>query len=427
MTPIEFVKKAFGILAGAVDVKLDCALPTLRYVGRVSELEYACGVDGNTFYALHAFATCPRSYMLRYLLAKPLSIPFYEQVQETVREIIADEARGSIRRDEMPLKFAALYDELVKGPFPIHQPKVNWPESWKHAVCDYMTKYNPEWERRGWKVKDAYIPVSADVAGSRISGVIDLLLENEVGEYAIVVHDAGSTVYRAKRTGEIKELIETKRDLEDLKRRAYVYGECLAQSNPRCVAKIREIILNLYKPKSKEPFEMSFPWRDEERVNALRWAGWATRLIGEATEDRDWPAAELLRSGGGGVAEPDDNYCQERCTSCLRCHWAGMHPEELKAFTDVTKVTAVPQKYIGAKIRLRNGLDKNQRILDYPIEVVLDDGKARKVSKLKAVLQEMGLQVIGDLEGKRVSDFFGTANFGAKKLELILKLFYEVS
>ena len=425
MTPRDFIEKAFGILAGTIDVKLDYTLPTLQYVGRVRELEYACGVDKNTFYALNAFATCPRSYMLRYLLSKPLSIPFYEQVQEVVREVIADEATGRIRRGEMSSRFAKLYDELVTGPFPIHQQTVNWPESWKRAVGDYMAKYNPEWEQRGWRVKDAYIPVSVVVAGGQIYGAIDLLLKNEAGEYAIVVHDAGGTVYRAKRTGEIKELIETKRDIEDLKRRAYVYGVGLSQSNPECAGKLREIIFNLYRPKSKDPFETVFQWNENDCANALKWVNWASELIVQAAEDRDWPAAELLRSGSGGAAKPDDDYCRERCTSCLRCHWAGMHPEVLKAFTDVTKVTSLPQKYIGVKIRLRDDLDKSQPILDYPKEVTLDDGKSRGASKLKAVLQKMGLKLIGDLDRLRISDFFATPNFGETKVELILKLFYE--
>lgn len=425
MDCMAWLKNAFGALTGNVDRSLDCVMPTFRYGERLNECDLECGTDPDTFYALDTYAQCPRAYMLKYLAKMPLSIPFYAEVMEAVRETIAEFGKGRVKRDEMSADFSKRYDELVVGRFPIHRPGKDWAADWKVQVGACFEAFSPMWEFDGWDVVDAYVPVMGDVSGHKIKGVVDLLLKNDSGEYALVVHDDGSGIYLKKDGSLTEDDSQSRTQIERLTRKGYLYGLILESRNANVKGRISRLIINLVKPKSsKVPRVLVASWTELGAEKVRAWAAEITSLIASSTARRSWPCLVPLRIAKGVLAA-DDDFCHERCVHCVNCRWAGMHPEEVSEYTDVTKIERMPQKYLGIGIELRADLDKGANVFEFKETATLDAGKIVKVTTVRRVLENLAVKKIGDLEGKNIDDLFNTPSCGVTKLEAMIALFYK--
>lgn len=425
----EFLQRAFDKFMGtAADLPLDYALPTLKSVGGMNECDMECGTDPNSFYVLDSFALCPRAYLLKYLVKRPLSIPFFAEVQEAVRETVAQYVMDGLPHALLRSTFERLFDEFAtKGSLPIFYPKKDWRGDWRREVGDYFANYAPTWEAQGWRAVEALYPVAGDIEGFSLKGVIDLVLKNREGEYALVAHDFNDVFMR--KDGVVSQY-EDQKIIANLSRKMYLYGHLFARQNAEASGCIKKIFLDFYHPsKTNEPFEIEVNWSPEDEAEAIAWVGRMVRGIADATETKQWPAAEILKKDKEGRVAVDRHFCQQRCPHCLSCRWAGWHwPELAKKFgLPENQIVFLPQKYIGAKIALKRGLDLQMPVLKYPGTFMCEDGKERKVSGSKSVLVNMGVQTIGDLKDKTILDFAATVGCGQAKLETLLGLFYDVT
>ncbi len=425
MTAKEFLEKVFGALLGDVDMSLPVVMPTLYQLGGVDEYSLEVGTDPNTFYAIDTYSLCPRAYMLKYLAGFPLSVPFYAQVLKCARDTIAKYVLGNITKEKMYSCFQSMMSEIVVGPFPIHVQGKDWCGDYAKSFKEIFEHFEPLWEREGWIVSDTCVPICLKRDGLDISGTIDIVLKNEVGQYAIVIHELGGAVY-VNKSGEVSDDEEGMSVVRQLKRKAYLYATALFDADAR-VDKLSVVMLNLLKPKSRnESCVLKYEWNDLEAEQSLSWAQSKLRQIRCSTDKKEWPAVEVYRHGRDGKSEPDRNFCQQRCVHCLACRWAGWHPEKIERFTGGKDIAQLPQKYIGVRLRLKPGLDHDIAIGQYKGTCVLDSGKAKSASFVKKVLEKANVSVIGDLEGKSICDFASVTGCGVAKIDTIVGLFYDV-
>ena len=422
----EFLKAAFERFIGAPDIELP-VMPVLLRVGETSEYALEAGTRADTVYALETFSLCPRAYLIKHLAQKPLSIPFYAQVTEAVRETIAGVARRELSGENQASWFETRFNELVKGPFPIHKGEKDWKGDWLVAVKNAFNGFSPLWKEEGWQVFDVARPVSVELCGRSFTGALDVILKNDAGEYAVVACDHGTTVYR-RQDGSLTGDEECIAVLERLKRRLYLYGQALEKDVLNAQGKIKKLMLFFYKPKGgQRAFVQTYDWLADEASAAVAWGEKMVEGIRYATESRQWPASLFFRVDGTGVLKEDRNFCLQRCEHCIACRWAGWHPESIEAFSDGTKVVQIPQKYVGTKIELKPGLDEAEEVLSYKGTFTRADGRVCKATLAKKVFQLLGVKTVGDLRGKSIFDFAAVPGCGVAKLDTILGLFFDVS
>jgi hypothetical protein len=394
-------------------------MPFLRDIKETNEYELESGTRADTFYALDTFSLCPRAYMLKHLALRPLSIPFYAQVMECVRETMLEYLNRRIERKDMGSRFRSLMKETVVGPYPIHYPNKDWRADYENEIGAVFDDFNPWWEEYGWRVYDFSIPVSN--AKYKFVGVIDLLLEKD-GNYAIVAYDLGSCIY-IQNDGSASHVVEVEEAVRRLKRKLYLYGDVFREEHKK---NITDLFLYLVKPKSKKSAAvLRYNWDARECNEAFDWVQKVINQISHSKDDRQWPAAIIYSSRKDGSLVPDKNFCHQRCVHCVSCRWAGWHPEEISEFADGNKIVQLPPKYFGVKLKLKSGLDLNQDILMYKGSVTLENGSKKSASLLKAVIKNMGVVKIGDLKDKSLYDLASVQGCGLVKLETIVGLFFD--
>ena len=143
MTARDFLKSVFGAFIGNSDMSIKPVMPFLRDIKETNEYELESGTRADTFYALDTFSLCPRAYMLKHLAMRPLSIPFYAQVMECVRETISGYMNKKIACKEMGRHFRTLIKEKVAGPYPIHYTNKEWRADYENDIGGVFDDFNP--------------------------------------------------------------------------------------------------------------------------------------------------------------------------------------------------------------------------------------------------------------------------------------------
>ncbi len=419
MTAKEFLKTIFGAFIGGSEMSITPVMPFVRDIKEVNEYELEFGTRADTFYALDAFSLCPRAYMLKHLAMRPLSIPFYAQVVDCVRETIMDYVNNEIQKEKMGTRFRALLKERAVGPFPIHYPDKNWVKDYENDIGVAFDNFSPWWEEDGWDAVDVCVPVSN--GDSNLVGTIDLLLKKD-GKYAIAAYDLGSCVY-IQNNGRVAQDLEGQELIKRLKRKLYLYGDALKKERGIVVT---DLFLYLVKPKSRKlPVVLTYKWDQDEFNEVLAWSKKIINQISYSKESRQWPAAVVYSSRKDGTLVPDKNFCHQRCVHCVSCRWAGWHPEEISEFADGDKIIQLPPKYFGMKLKLKPELKLDQEILMYQGNITIENGSVKSISSAKSVINNMGIVKIGDLNGKSVFDIASVQGCGIVKLETIIGLFFD--
>ena len=425
MTVKDFLKTVFGKCIGSVDAKLPViSLPELKFIEYVNECDLECGTNPNTCYALDTFELCPRAYMIKYLAKHPLSIPFYAQVQEVVRETLYEYAKGFLPQGGVQAYFEERFGKIVVGPFPIHHPNMDWVKDYRESIGRRVATLASQWEREGWQIEDAYRPVALNLGDREIVGCIDLVLRNASGDLALVAYDINDVYVRGD--GVIAQE-EDKNVIRRLTRRLYLYGSSYEAAYPEKKGKIKKLMLTFYHPPNdRDVFSLEFDWQEPERKAAIDWADSVSRQIEAATQDKRWPAVIVTRLNRDGIQKEDNDFCWRRCPHCLSCRWAGWHPEEIAEFVHAEDIVRIPQKYVSVRLTLKPGLDRQRKIRDIEDRVELESGGVKGITFVQRSLELINVQTIGDLEGKTIYDFAAIPGCGLKKIETIIAFFYDV-
>ena len=361
MTAKDFLKSVFGAFIGKVDIALKTVAPKWCPEDAVNEYQLEYSTRADTFYALDTFALCPRAYMLKYLAGLSLSIPFYAQVVECVRETIAAYVRKEISKVGLRKYFESLMEDMVQGPFPIHYPDKDWLGDYKRDVGAIFDNFNSWWKDEGWMVVDVSLPVSGTYGNFGFFGSIDMLLEKN-RENAIVAYDLGGGI-SVRKDGSVPDDLEGLVAIERLKRKLYLYGQAYIADGKR---NISTLFLYLIKSKNRtSPVVLTYKWNPEEATKVLDWGNKVVKQAADFKARHQWPAAAIYRYGKDGTLNLDKHFCYQRCVHCLSCRWAGWHPEAISEYTDGNNIVQIPQKYIGVELRLKQELDMHQKISDY--------------------------------------------------------------